>query len=171
MNVQVLPIHDLIPYARNAKVHPKEQIDRIALQISKVGFLVPIIIDKNKVVIAGHGRLAAALALNMSEVPVVVADHLTEEQAMAFRIADNKVAESSWDFPLLAFELGTLERREFDLQLTGFNLDEAKSILSSLNGPSGDEAQKEGAKEFSNEGFEKFQHKCPKCNFEFNDPA
>ncbi len=133
--IKQMPMGQIMPYARNSKTHPKEQVEKIARQISEVGFLVPIIIDKDGVIIAGHGRYQAAEALGLKEVPVIQADHLTEAQTKAFRIADNKVAESEWDLPLLAFELGSLESLEVDLTLTGFDMNEARSVLAKINGP------------------------------------
>ena len=127
--IQTIPTGKLIPYARNAKTHPKEQIEKIARQISEVGFLVPIVVDKDFVVITGHGRLEAAKALALKEVPVIIADHMSEDQAMAWRIADNKVSESPFDFQLLAFELATLERHDIDLTLTGISADEAQNLI------------------------------------------
>jgi len=111
----------LTPYVKNAKVHSTEQIDKIAGQIAAVGFTQPIVVDREGVIIAGHGRREAALRLALNEVPVVVAGHLDEYQAMAARIADNKVADSPWDTNLLKFDLGTLELKGFDIKLTGFN--------------------------------------------------
>jgi ParB-like chromosome segregation protein Spo0J len=122
--------HSLIPYANNSKKHPKEQIDKIARQISSVGFTQPVIVDKDNVIIIGHGRTLAALALNLEKIPVIVRDDLTEEQCKALRIADNKVAESEWDTDFLKFEIGSLDRLGFDLALTGFELDEIHSILN-----------------------------------------
>lgn len=164
MNVQHISLSQLVPYSRNSKKHPKEQIDKIALQISSVGFLVPIIIDRNGIIVAGHGRYLASKALNLETVPVIVADHLTEDQVSAFRIADNKVSESEWDMPLLAFEIGSLERIDFDLKLTGFEQAELKSILESVSGP---EETKDSSKESSEEETKKIEHQCPNCGFEF----
>ena len=132
MQIEQVSLDRIIPYARNAKKHPREQLDKIAQQISAVGFLVPIIVDKKFVIIAGHGRFAAAQLLNLQTVPVIVADHLSEEEAMAFRIADNKVAESEWDLPILTFELGTLDRADFNLSLTGLPQIEIDKMLKDL---------------------------------------
>lgn len=165
MNIQKFPIEQLTPYQRNAKTHPKEQVDKIAKQISEVGFLVPIVVDKDHVVIAGHGRLLAAKSLNMQEVPVVVADHLTEDQVMAWRIADNKVAESPFDMQLLAFDLQTLELHGVDLTMSGISMDEAKAIVASLSGP---EIAPEKPPSAPAPGSTKLQHQCPQCGFEFN---
>ncbi len=180
-NIEYKLVTQIIPYVRNSKTHPKEQVDKIARQISEVGFTQPILIDSQDVVIAGHGRLEAAKSLGMTEVPVIKMSHLTEEQAMAYRIADNKVAESYWDLPLLAFELGTLERRDFDITLTGFGLEEAKIVLSSYSlkdesgapsqpGGAGEYVQNEktGSQEMKEGDFQQFQHSCPKCNFQWN---
>lgn len=134
MNIEYKNPNDLLPYARNSKLHPKDQIDKIARQIDQVGFLVPVIVDKDNVIITGHGRTLAAKALGLDKIPTLKLENLTEEQVNAFRIADNKVSESNWDLPALAFELGTLERLNIDLTLTGFDLAEVKNILSSFNG-------------------------------------
>lgn len=124
---------DLIPYARNAKTHPKDQIDRIAKQINDIGFTVPIVVDKDAIIISGHGRREAAISLGMREVPVVYAAHLNENQVMAARIADNKVSESGWDLPVLAFDLGTLNMNNIELDSTGFTQEEAAEILKKFN--------------------------------------
>jgi DNA modification methylase len=129
-DVIMAAVGQLIAYSRNAKLHPPEQVHKIAQQISEMGFLVPIVVDKDMVIISGHGRLQAAKDLNMTEVPVIIADWLTDEQVMAARIADNKVAESAWDMPMLAFDLGTLSRLDIDLGLTGFGTEEVRTILA-----------------------------------------
>lgn len=165
------------PYARNAKQHPKEQLDKIARQIHEHGFTQPILVGKDDVILAGHGRLEAARSLGLTEVPVIVADHLTDEQEMALRIADNKVAESGWDMPMLAFELGTLDRREIDLTLSGFDMGEARAILGSFaggesggGGPGGSSSGSgsQGAQDRTGDGDKSFAHQCPKCGFEFD---
>jgi hypothetical protein len=177
----------LIPYAKNAKVHSRDQIDKIAGQIAAFGFDQPIVVDKDGVVIKGHGRREAALKLGLKEVPVIVAAHLDEYQAMAARIADNKVADAPWDTDLLKFDLGTLSSHEFNMKLTGFELPDLGNFLSSnivspemFGGPkttsesdptSPPEEKKEavGAKEYGEEQFSEFEHKCPRCGFEFDD--
>lgn len=120
----------LIPYARNSRVHSKEQVDELAGLIAANGFTVPIIADKEDVIIAGHGRREAALKLGLQQVPVIVADHLDEHQIMAYRIADNKITEkSTWDLDMLKFDLGSLSLREFDMKMTGFDLPELETLL------------------------------------------
>jgi len=173
LNIQILETNRLIPYARNAKLHPKDQVDKIARQISEVGFLVPIVADKELVVIAGHGRLEAAKALGLERVPVVVADHLSEDQAMAFRIADNKVAESPWDMQILGFELKTLEMHEFDLTLAGISMEEARAsiaVIAGADAPSSDGGEKTGAQELGEEQFQT-KYKCVKCGFGYDEPT
>jgi DNA modification methylase len=129
IKIEWLGISEITPYQRNTKVHPKDQIDKIANSISTFGFSQPIAVDKNKVIIAGHGRLEAAKALNMENVPCVILD-LTEEEARVYRIADNRTNESEWEKDLLSFELGTIEREGlFDLSLTGFDFDELKELM------------------------------------------
>lgn len=114
------PIEKLIPYEKNAKKHPKKQIEQVANSIKEFGFNQPIVVDKNNVVIVGHGRLEAAKLLKMEEVPTLTVD-LTEQQANAYRLADNKLNESEWDMGLVIEELKTLETPM--LELTGFDKD------------------------------------------------
>ena len=119
------------PYVRNAKKHPPEQIQRLAKQIDKFGFDQPIVVDKDMVIIKGHGRREAALSLGMKEVPVVVADHLTEDEARLARIADNKLPEyGEIDEDMLKFEFGTLAAHEdVDLTLSGFELTAIEKLM------------------------------------------
>ena len=111
---------ELTPYAGNAKVHPPEQIDRIANSIKAFGWQQPIVVDKDNVVIIGHGRLAAAKQLMLDTVPVVYADNLTEDQVDALRLADNKTNESEWDFGKLEEELAALSIAGIDMTAFGF---------------------------------------------------
>jgi DNA modification methylase len=110
----------LKPYKKNAKKHPKKQIQQVADSIKEFGFNQPIVVDKDNVVIVGHGRLEAAKLLKMETVPVMVAD-LTDEQANAYRLADNKLNESDWDMDLVIEELKGLQQPMIDL--TGFDAD------------------------------------------------
>lgn len=133
----------LTPYMNNTKLHPVAQVDKIAAQIAYAGFLQPIVVDKNHVIISGHGRREAALRLGLQEVPVIVADHLSEDEVKAARIADNKVAESDWDEDKLKFELGTLQSHDFDLKLTGFALKEIDNLFEDDAVENSEEAEKE----------------------------
>lgn len=108
------------PYGKNAKKHPKKQIEQVAASIKEFGFNQPIVVDKNGVLIVGHGRLEAAKLLGITDVPTITVD-LTEEQAKAYRLADNKLNESEWEMDLVIDELKGLSSEMFDL--TGFDRD------------------------------------------------
>jgi DNA modification methylase len=113
-------IGELKPYELNAKKHPKKQIQQVANSIKAFGFNQPIVVDKDNVVIVGHGRLEAAKLLGLKEVPVLKVD-LTDDQAKAYRLADNKLNESEWDMKLVIEELKDLSEPMLDL--TGFEKD------------------------------------------------
>ena len=114
MDVRNISVKDLIPYERNTKKHDKTQINNVAESLKKYGFVQPIVIDKENVVVIGHCRLLAAKQLKMKEVPCVCVDDLTEEQVKALRIVDNKSNESEWDFDILPDELAELDFSGFD---------------------------------------------------------
>jgi DNA modification methylase len=119
----------------NPRVHSKKQIGQIAESIKVFGFIVPILIDRNGKTICGHGRLMAARALGITKVPTVRLDHLTEAQARAFMIADNRLTEiASWDDRLLAQQLKelSLEGLDFSLEITGFEMGEIDLRIASL---------------------------------------
>ena len=98
-------INEINPYIKNAKKHPEKQIKLIAESIKRFGFDSPIIIDKSNEIIAGHGRLEAAKLLGLTDVPVILKENLTEQEVKAYRLADNKIAESEWDMSLAIDEL------------------------------------------------------------------
>jgi len=133
IKVEMIDIDKIIPYNENPKEHKKEQINKIASSIKNYGFNVPIIIDKKNEIIAGHGRYFASKKLELKEIPVIKRVDLNDAQVRAYRIADNKVAESDWDMELLAIEFEKLEYED-DINLldTGFNLDEIDGIMSDL---------------------------------------
>ena len=114
MEIRNISVKDLIPYERNTKKHDKTQINNVAESIKQYGFVQPIVIDKNNVVVIGHCRLLAAKQLKMKEVPCVCVEDLTEEQVKALRIVDNKSNESPWDFDILPDELADLDFSGFD---------------------------------------------------------
>lgn len=120
MKVTMMRTAMLKPYEKNAKTHPAEQVARIAKSIEEFGWQQPLVVDKDNVVIIGHGRLMAAKKLGQKQVPVVKADSLNEEQIRALRLADNKTAESSWDDGLLRLSLD--EITDIDMTDFGFNL-------------------------------------------------
>lgn len=121
MKIKNTPIDDLRPYAHNPKTHPEAQIDKIARSIEEFGWTVPILIDADNSIIAGHGRLLAAHKLGLIEIPTICIDHLTEAQIRAYRIADNRLTESAWDFEMLESEIAILQDMDFDIDLTGFD--------------------------------------------------
>jgi ParB-like chromosome segregation protein Spo0J len=98
LQVQLWPVERLIPYARNARTHTDEQVAQVAASIAEFGFVNPILTGADGIIIAGHARLAAARKLAMTEVPVIVLDHLNETQRRALVLADNKIAlNAGWD--------------------------------------------------------------------------
>ena len=111
----------LIPYEKNAKLHPDDQVEHIANSIKTFGWTQPIVVDENNVVVIGHGRLAAAKKLKLDTVPVVRRDDLTEEQIRALRIVDNRVAKSKTDRELIAEELSSII--DLDMEQFGIDLD------------------------------------------------
>lgn len=126
-------ISDIIEYDKNTKAHPQKQIDKIAKSISEFGFNVPIIIDGNNVIITGHGRYKSAKKLKLKSVPCIIKKDLTESQIKAYRIMDNKSAESDWIDDVLKSELIDLQDDNFNLELTGFSINELNDILECQN--------------------------------------
>jgi hypothetical protein len=122
LNIVYRNIKELKPYKKNAKKHPKEQVERIANSIKEFGFTQPVIVDKNNCVVAGHGRILGAKKAGLKQVPTVMLEELTEEQIKAYRLVDNKLNESDWDFSLLDEELGILSD-DIDMELFGFDTD------------------------------------------------
>lgn len=115
MEIRNVNPNELIPYKKNTKRHSDEQIDNVAASIKRFGFVQPVVVDKNKVIVIGHSRTLAAKKLGLTEIPVVMADTLTEEEIKALRIADNKLNESAWDLDNLEFELQDINWEEFDM--------------------------------------------------------
>lgn len=120
MKVEYVDPAELVPYGKNAKQHPPAQIEKIANSILRFGWQQPIVVDRNKVVIIGHGRLAAAKELKQKKVPVVYADNLSDDDVKALRLADNKLNESEWIENLLAEELAELDIAGIDMSQFGF---------------------------------------------------
>ena len=127
---QLVDINKLVPYANNARTHNKEQILKLRSSLREFGFVNPVIIDREYNVLAGHGRIEAAKAENISEVPCVFADHLTEAQKKAYILADNRMAlDAGWDEELLSVEMQELQELGFDLSMTGFDEKELTDLL------------------------------------------
>jgi DNA modification methylase len=124
-------VSELVPYARNARTHSPAQVAQIAASIREFGFTNPILVDGERGVIAGHGRLLAARQLGMAEVPTLELSHLSPAQRRAYVLADNRLALSAgWDEDLLRVELGDLQAEGFDLALTGFDELEIAGFLA-----------------------------------------
>ena len=129
MNIVYKSVDELIPYEKNTKKHDKKQIKNVATSIDKHGFVQPLVIDKNNVVIIGHCRLLGAKQLKMEKVPCVCAEDLTEEEVNALRIVDNKSNESEWDMDILAEELGNVDLGEFDFDFGISFEEEPKEVV------------------------------------------
>lgn len=130
MEIIYKKVNDLIPYINNSRTHSEEQVNQIVASINEFGFTNPLLIDEKDNIIAGHGRLLASKKLKMEEVPCIVLSGLTEAQKKAYIIADNKIAlNAGWDDELLKIELENLKELDFDLELTGFDVDELDDIF------------------------------------------
>lgn len=114
MNIQIKNVVDIIPYDKNTKKHDKTQINNVAESIKQYGFVQPVVVDENNVIVIGHCRVLAAKKLGIKEVPCVYVDDLTPEQVNALRIVDNKSNESDWDMEFLADELSEIDLSMFD---------------------------------------------------------
>ena len=135
LEVVSLPVSELRPYARNARTHSPKQVAQIAASIRQFGFVNPVLIDKDGVMIAGHGRVAAARQLGMPAVPCIRIEHLSEAQKRAYIIADNRLAElAGWDHEILAIELQNLGDLDldFDVTITGFSTPEIDVLIGGL---------------------------------------
>lgn len=126
MEITKRRLADIVPYAANAKKHDKRQINNVAESIKQYGFVQPIVIDRDGVIVIGHCRALAAKKLGMEEVPCVCVDDLTPEQVNALRLVDNKSNESDWDVDLLAVELPGLDLSAFDFDFSFPELDESE---------------------------------------------
>lgn len=157
IEIRYRPVSELIPYARNSRTHTDEQVNQIAASIREFGFTNPVLIRQDDetgaiTIIAGHARAIAAKKIGLAEVPTLDLNYLTETEARAYVIADNRLAElAQWDFGMLAVELEDLREHEFDLELTGFNAEEIDEIerqaRTSATPPDGEGGQ-EGEDDF-----------------------
>ena len=165
MKIENMLIKDIKPYERNPRKND-DAVDFVANSIESFGFRVPIVIDTNNIIVAGHTRYKAAKKLGLKTVPVVVADDLTEEQVTAFRLVDNKTQElSSWDFSKLVEELTALVD-DFDMSLFGFAPIGNEDDGTKLAEQNLDEGEELNLDDFENE---QFSCTCPSCGFKFND--
>jgi ParB-like chromosome segregation protein Spo0J len=138
LHIEWVPIGAIRPNPKNARTHSRRQIRQIAASLRKFGFLNPVLVDAENMILAGHGRLEAARLEGMDEVPVVRFTHLTKAQKRAYLIADNRIAEQAgWDRELLAIELAELTDllplEGLDVSLTGFEAAEIDFLLADMN--------------------------------------
>ena len=156
MQVTDRKITDIRPYEKNPRFNDNS-VDTVANSIKEIGFQQPIVVDKDGVIIVGHTRYKAAKKLKLKTVPVVVADDLTEEQAKAYRLADNKVGEQSlWNFDLLDVELGDI----VGVDMADFGFLGESPIF---------DTEEEGSKHDAQEIYvDEFECECPRCHFRFN---
>lgn len=132
---ELRPIDSLVPYARNSRTHSDEQLGQLADSMREWGFTIPVLVDEDGGIIAGHGRVLAAKRLELAEVPVIVAKGWSETKKRAYVIADNKLAlNAGWDEDLLAAELADLQAEGYQLELTGFDEKELLELLSDDDG-------------------------------------
>jgi DNA modification methylase len=137
--VERWPLARLIPHARNARTHSEEQVAQIAGSIAEFGFVNPVLVGDDGVIVAGHGRVMAARKLGLSEAPVIVLSHLTPVQRRALMIADNQIATNAgWNDEMLAAELASLKEEEFDLELLGFDHAEIDRLLAGTDDEAAD---------------------------------
>jgi ParB-like chromosome segregation protein Spo0J len=163
-------IDRLSPYENNAKLHPDSHIEQIANSIEEFTFLDPVAVDENGEILEGHGRLLAAKKRGDSTIPVIQVTGLSDAQKVAYRLAHNKLTmNTGFDPDMLKLDFEFLQDSEFDLGLTGFG----ELELSFLDDEQEEETNepyspKSSTKEVNVDEFE-FDHKCPKCGFQYND--
>ena len=135
-----IPIDELVPYARNARTHSKEQIQQLRSSLREFGFVTPVVIDEKHTILCGHGRVEAAKAEGMTSVPCVYAEQLTDAQKRAFILADNRLAlNAGWDDEMLRVELSDLQGEDFDLGLIGFDEKELAGLFEDSDGGAEDD--------------------------------
>ena len=156
MEIKYIPISEIIPYDKNPRKND-EAIEIVAKSIKEFGFINPIILDDENIVVAGHTRLKAAMKLGITEIPILRVDNLSNEQIAAFRIMDNKSSEkASWDYEVLKAEFTDLKEAGVDLNLTGFEELEINSVFEDSNNDA-NEIEKLGNLVIT----------CPKCSNKF----
>src|SRR3979411_2243760 len=138
MQIETFAVETLRPYERNARTHSKKQIRQIAKSIERFGFCNPVLIDDQRQIIAGHGRVAEAKLRGIEHVPTVKLAPLSEVEKRAYILADNRLAEKAgWDRETLAIELQALVTLDFEVELTGFETAEVDLILDEASEATG----------------------------------
>lgn len=159
MEIKMIKVDDLKPYENNPRLND-DAVEYVAKSIKEFGFKVPMVIDKDNVIVAGHTRYKAAMELGLKEVPCIIADDLTEEQIKAFRLADNKVSEKAvWNYDLLDIELDDIKK--LDMEDFGF--------LKTIDDDTTNNITENTEIDLSKYNDDKFEHTCPKCGFKFED--
>ena len=167
MKIELWLIDKLFPYARNARKIPQAAIDKVAASIHEFGWRQPIVVDADRVIVAGHVRLLAARQLGETKVPVHIAIGLTPGQIKAFRLMDNRShQESGWDMELLAPEMAELQALSINVALTGFD---AEEISKFLDPGTSDGNPPESFKEYDE--TIPTEHECPKCGYRWSGAA
>lgn len=158
MNIINKKVEELKPYENNPRFND-DAVEYVAKSIKEFGFKVPIVLDKNNVIVAGHTRYKASLELGLKEVPCIIADDLTDEQIKAFRLADNKVSEKAdWNFELLDEEIENI--LNINMEEFGFLKIDDDFINNITENTEIDLSKYED---------DNFKHTCPKCGFKFGD--
>ena len=160
----MISVNDLVPYENNPR-HNEDAVQYVKNSIAEFGFRVPIVIDKENVIVCGHTRYKAALELDMDTVPCIVADDLTEQQVNAFRLVDNKTQElAEWDWERIEQELESIAG--IDMHLMGF-----EKFLDQIDPGELPEKKLRESNEIDIDSFgdEEFKRVCPCCGFRFND--
>lgn len=130
LKIEYVDINTLKEYEKNAKLHPQEQIEQIKKSIQEFNMIDPIGVWKDNSIIEGNGRYKACMQLGIKEVPIIRLDHLTDEERKAYTLAHNKLTmNSDFDIDILRTELENLKELDFDLELTGFNIDELDELF------------------------------------------
>ena len=156
-DLDLIGIDELKPYLNNPKIHNDYQIKKIIESIEEFGFSVPVIVDGDNNLITGHGRYEAAKEMGLKKIPCIRREDLTEIEARAFRIIDNRVSESGWNLDLLVKEINSLVIDDIDLKLTGFEDKEIENLLEVV----GIEIKK-------GDNREENIVECPECGFSWN---
>ena len=162
MKIENIKTSELIPYEYNTKIHDKKQIENIAESIKKFGFVQPVVIDDENVIVIGHGRTEARKIIGMESVPCVRVSDLTDDEIRALRIADNKTNESPWDFENLSLELG-------EIDLSAFKFDFVLPVDVDENAESEIVESEEIDFDEVEEKSKSKRHICPCCGFEFEE--
>ena len=157
-------IEELIPYARNSRTHSDAQVAQIAASIKEWGWTMPILVDEQGGIIAGHGRVLAARSLGHKDVPVVIASGWSETKKRAYVIADNKLAlNAGWDSDMLLIEIEELKKSNFEMELLGFNAEDLEKIISDNNFEPGTEEDQGKLDQLEPKWID-----CPHCGKEFD---